>query len=146
MMRSALLPSSWRGGEQSIVKTLVDSFRYPRLGAGQMWESVAARLKASGHPGRLGEEVGAVRHAGGRVLSVVVRDSAGGTLDVLGSEFISTMPIRELIAKLQPAAPSIVRAAADALGYRDFITVNVVVGRGDVLPDQWSYVHDPGVE
>jgi protoporphyrinogen oxidase len=146
VIRNALLPASWRGGEHAIVKTLVDSFRYPRLGAGQMWESVAARLKAAGHPVRLGEEVMAVRHAGGRVLSVAVRDGAGNTLDVLGSEFISTMPIRELIAKLQPTAPSIVRAAADALGYRDFITVNMVVDRADVFPDQWIYVHDPGVK
>src|SRR5256714_11288106 len=57
-----------------------------------------------------------------------------------------TMPIRELSAKLQPAAPSIVRAAADALGFRDFITVNVVVDRAEVFPDQWIYVHDPGVK
>src|SRR5260370_15851531 len=125
VIRNAVLPASWRGGEHAIVKTLVDSFRYPRLGAGQMWESVAARLKAAGNPVRLGEEVMAVRPAGGRVLSVAVREGAGNTLDVLGSEFISTMPIRELIAKLQPTAPSIVRAAADALGYRDFITVNM---------------------
>jgi protoporphyrinogen oxidase len=147
VIRNAVLPASLRGaGERAIVKTLVDSFRYPRLGAGQMWDSVAARLASAGHPVRLGEEVVAVRHAGGRVLSVAVRDSAGGTLDVLGSEFISTIPIRELIAKLQPAAPSIVRAAADALGYRDFITVNVVVDRAEVFPDQWIYVHDPGVK
>ena len=38
------------------------------------------------------------------------------------------------------------RAAADALTYRDFITVNVVVDRADVFPDQWIYVHDPGVK
>src|SRR6266487_4611642 len=98
VIRNAVLPPSWRGGEHAIVKTLVDAFRYPRLGAGQMWESVAARLKASGHPVRLGEEVVAVRHAGGRVLSVVVRDGVSGTIDVLGTEFISTMPIRELVA------------------------------------------------
>src|SRR6266581_4281733 len=101
VIRNAVLPPSWRGGEHAIVKTLVDAFRYPRLGAGQMWESVAARLKASGHPVRLGEEVVAVRHAGGRVLSVVVRDGVGGTLDVLGTEFITTMPIRELIANFK---------------------------------------------
>jgi protoporphyrinogen oxidase len=147
VIRNAVLPASWRGsGERTIVKTLVDAFRYPRLGAGQMWESVAARLAAGGHPVRLGEEVVAVRHAGGRVLSALVRDGVGSTLDVLGTEFISTVPIRELIAKLQPAAPSIVRAAADALGYRDFITVNVVVDRAEVFPDQWIYVHDPGVK
>src|SRR5260370_20664425 len=46
VMRNALLPPSWRGGEHAIVKTLVDSFRYPRLGAGQMRESVPARRTA----------------------------------------------------------------------------------------------------
>src|SRR5438067_7610480 len=147
VIRNAVLPASRRGGaEHALVKTLVDAFRYPRRGAGQMWESVAGRLAKAGHPVRLGEEVVAVRHAGGRVLSVVVRDARGATLDVLGSEFISTMPIRELIAKLQPAAPSIVRNAADALAYRDFITVNLVLDRADVFPDQWIYVHDPGVK
>jgi protoporphyrinogen oxidase len=146
VIRNALLPAQLRGGERTIVKTLVDSFRYPRRGAGQMWEKVAERLSAAGHPVRLGEEVVAVRHAGGRVLSVVVRDRRGGTMDVLASEVISTMPIRELIAKLQPAAPSVVRVAADALGYRDFITVDVVVDRAEVFPDQWIYVHDPGVK
>ena len=146
VIRNALLPAALRAGEGAIVKTLVDAFRYPRIGAGQMWEAVAARLAAAGHPVRLGEEVVAVRHANGRVISVQVKDRNGGTLDVLGSEFISTMPIRELIAKLQPAAPSIVRAAAEALGYRDFITVNVVVDRANVFPDQWIYVHDPGVK
>jgi protoporphyrinogen oxidase len=146
VIRNALLPAAWRGGEGAIVKTLVDAFRYPRTGAGQMWEAVAARLAAAGHPVRLGEEVVAVRHANGRVIAVQVKDRNGMTLDVLGSEFISTMPIRELIAKLQPAAPSIVRAAADALAYRDFITVNVVVDRANVFPDQWIYVHDPDVK
>ena len=56
------------------------------------------------------------------------------------------MPIRELIAKLSPAAPSMVRAAADALAYRDFITVNVVLDKADVFPDQWIYIHDPSVK
>jgi len=146
VIRNALLPAAMRGGEHAIVKTLVDAFRYPRLGAGQMWETVAAKLEAGGHPVRLGEEVVGVRHAGGRVLSVVVRDARGATFDVLGSEFISTMPLRELIAKLQPAAPSMVRTAAAALNYRDFITANLVVDRAEVFPDQWIYVHDPGVK
>src|SRR2546430_447307 len=85
VIRNAVLPPSWRGGEHAIVKTLVDAFRYPRLGAGQMWESVAARLKTSGHPVRLGEEVVAVRHVGGRGLSGVVRAGSGAPPAVLGT-------------------------------------------------------------
>ena len=147
LIRTAVLPPGLRGhGERTTVKSLVGSFGYPRRGAGQMWETMASRLTAAGHSLRLGEEVVALRHAGGRVLSVVARDRRGGTLDVLGSEFISTMPIRELVAKLHPAVPSIIRSAAAALRYRDLITVNVVVDRAKVFPDQWIYVHDPGVK
>src|ERR1700686_389110 len=54
VIRNALLPAAWRGGEGAIVKTLVDAFRYPRTGAGQMWEAVASRLGGPGPPGRLG--------------------------------------------------------------------------------------------
>jgi len=144
--RNAIVPARFRRGERAIVKTLVDAFRYPRFGAGQMWEAVAERLASAGHSVRLGEEVVAVRHSGGRVISVVVRDITGRTLDVLGSQFISSMPIRELIAKLQPEAPTFVREAASGLGYRDFIAVNLVVDRAQVFPDQWIYVHDPVVK
>src|SRR5437879_9382586 len=104
VIRNAVLPAALRGGERAIVKTLVDAFRYPRTGAGQMWEAVASRLAAAGHPVRLGEEVVAVRHANGRVMPVGVEDRNGATLDVLGSELISTQPIRGLIEELRRAA------------------------------------------
>src|SRR2546423_2981594 len=63
VIRNAVLPAALRhslrgrraaggggggGGERAIIKTLVDSFRYPRLGAGQMWETVAAHLAEAG--------------------------------------------------------------------------------------------------
>jgi protoporphyrinogen oxidase len=144
---NSLLPAAFGGAAQGAsIKKQVQFVRYPQRGAGQLWEGMAARLGQAGNAVRLGEEVVAVRHGGGRVLSVVVRDRRGGTLDVLGSEFISTMPIPELIAKLQPAVPSMVRSAAAALGYRDLITVNVVVDRASVFPDLWIYVHDAGVK
>ena len=31
-------------------------------------------------------------------------------------------------------------------GYRDFITVCLVVKRADVFPDTWIYIHDPSVK
>jgi len=59
-----------------------------------------------------------------------------------GTHFISSMPIRDLIQRLEPAAPwEVVKGAMD-LKYRDFLTVAVVVNRRDVLPDNWIYIHD----
>ena len=56
------------------------------------------------------------------------------------------MPMRELIAKLDPPAPAAVAAAANRLNYRDFITVALVIDAPDLFPDNWIYVHDPQVK
>ena len=130
---------------ESGLPAAVGSFRYPRGGAGQIWQTLAARIELAGGRIRLGEEVVAVRHGMGRVLSVVVRDRFGFMMDVVGAEFVSTMAIQELVGRLRPAAPATVRAAAEALRYRDLITVNVVVDRESVFPDQWIDVVDPAV-
>ncbi|MEO6797419.1 MAG: FAD-dependent oxidoreductase [Candidatus Dormibacter sp.] len=118
---------------------------YPRQGAGQLWQAMATRLQATGNRVWMGQEVVAVRHARGRVIGITVRDSGGRSIDVLGSHFISTLPVGELIRRLWPAAPTVVRSAADALAYRAVITVNVVLDRAEVFPDRALAIHDPAV-
>ncbi len=63
-----------------------------------------------------------------------------------GTHFISTMPIRELIQKFDPPAPENVIEAAEALTYRDFLTVALVVNKRDLFPDNWIYIHDASVK
>ena len=53
--------------------------------------------------------------------------------------------IGELVAALDPPAPPEVRRAASSLGYRDFLTVALIVDRPGLFPDNWIYVHEPGV-
>src|SRR5947208_4056272 len=69
-IRSALMPSRRTSKKGEIVTTLIDSFRYPRLGPGQMWERVASNSEAKGHPVLLGRAVAHVNHEDGRVVSV----------------------------------------------------------------------------
>jgi protoporphyrinogen oxidase len=145
VIRSALLPHRRPTRRGQVVTTLIDRFRYPRYGPGQMWERVAELSRDKGHPVMLGRSVAQVKHDRGRVRSVVVRTSAGGTEDHPGSEFISSIPIRELVARLDPPAPAAVRGAANSLSYRDFITVALMIDRADVFPDNWIYIHDPSV-
>jgi protoporphyrinogen oxidase len=63
-----------------------------------------------------------------------------------GADFISTLPISELIRKLDPPAPPEVVAAADGLTYRDFLSVILIVDRPDLFPDNWIYIHSPEVK
>ena len=151
-IKSALLPAlaarakttPARRGE--IVTTLIDRFRYPRLGPGQMWERVAAALAEAQQPVKMGRTLLGIEHGGGRVRSVIARDDSGRVEEYAGSYFISSIPMRELVDLLDPAAPDEVRAAAKALSYRDFISIALMVDRADVFPDNWIYIHDPSVK
>jgi protoporphyrinogen oxidase len=146
VIRNAVLPRRGPRHRGEIVTTLIDRFRYPRLGPGQMWERVAEICNAAGQPVLLGRSVVRIEHAGGRVRKVVTRDAAGELEEHVGSDFISSIPIRDLVAKLEPPAPQPVRRAAEGLSYRDFITVALMVDRAQVFPDNWIYVHDPSVK
>src|SRR5438874_11940857 len=145
-IRSALMPNRRTSKKGEIVTTLIDKFRYPRLGPGQMWEKAAASLAEARQPVLMGRSLLGVEHSGGRVRSVITRDEAGRVEEHKGSHFISSIPIRELVGLLDPAAPDDVRAAASALSYRDFITVALMIDHADVFPDNWIYIHDPSVK
>jgi protoporphyrinogen oxidase len=146
VIKNALLPRRGSGDRGSVIKTLIDQFRYPRYGPGQMWDTVQRILAARGHPVRLGSEVVRVNHDGTRVISVTERDASGRESDVTGTDFVSTLPIRELVRKLDPQPPVKVVTAAEALGYRDFLTVALMVDRADLFPDNWIYIHEPDVK
>src|SRR5262249_45279771 len=42
--------------------------------------------------------------------------------------------------------PEEVRRAANRLRYRDFLIVSLIINRKEVGPDNWIYVHEPGVK
>lgn len=115
--------------------TLVDSFRYPRLGPGMLWERLTQRIQQSGCSVEMGARVERVTASG---------VWAGGRL-YQAEHVISSMPLRDLVAALDPPAPATVRRAAEGLYHRDFLTVVLFVDQPHVFPDNWIYVHEPGV-
>ena len=138
-IRSALLKTN-----SQVVKTLIDRFQYPERGPGQMWEMLTTHLTERGYPVLMERPVVRIGHDGRRVTHVVTQ-SADGEERHEGSHFISSMPIRDLVNALDPAPPTQVREAANRLRYRDFLIVSLIVNRKEVMPDNWIYVHEPGV-
>jgi protoporphyrinogen oxidase len=124
------------------VTTLIEEFEYPRLGPGQMWESFAAQATEDGIPVRLNERCESLKHAHGRVTSITTR-SNGDTSEYAVDSVLSTMPLSELILRLDPPAPMAVRAAARRLRYRDLILVALITTEEQPFPDNWIYLHDP---
>ena len=130
--------------KKKVIKTLVGEFDYPKLGPGMMWQRMAEMVARKGCEISLGAGVERILWSEGRVDAVEV-SARGRTETLRGSDFISSMPIRELVRKLSPPPPAEVSEAADNLHYRDFIIVALVVNRPEVFPDNWIYVHDPEV-
>lgn len=126
------------------VKTLIDAFDYPRRGPGMLWERVAELIEAHNHRVMLETEVIQLCMNNRRVTQVVATSPAG-TLTASGDHFISSMPLSELILKMNPAPPPEIVEAARQLTYRDFLTVALIVRRDDLFPDNWIYVHSPEV-
>lgn len=130
---------------QRTIKTLIEEFDYPRLGPGMMWRAVAEEIRQQSGAVRLNCEVVGIRRTGRRVDSVVVATD-GREEAVAGDQFLSSMPVTQLVLRLSPPAPEPVREAARNLSYRDFLTVCLIVDRPDPFPDNWIYVHSPEVK
>jgi protoporphyrinogen oxidase len=125
-------------------KSLIESFRYPRKGPGMMWQACAAKIEANGGRIAMGRKVTALNwdaKAGLWDVTAILDD--GVTETYRAKNLVSSAPLRELAQALDPAPLSL--PFAEALGYRDFLTV-VLIGRSaKALPDNWVYIHDPAV-
>jgi protoporphyrinogen oxidase len=129
------------GNKDDKVKSLISEFNYPRFGPGQMWEAMRAAIEEQGGEVRLDARVDGMELDGGHIASIVV---AGETYEN-PEAVISSLPLREVVEMISPAAPREVIEAARGLRYRDFLTVAVVLDGADPFPDNWIYIHEPGV-
>ena len=132
-------------GKGKVIKTLIDSFQYPRLGPGQMWEAARDKINAAGGAVHHDRRVGRIEHDGEAITAFVADDAEGRETRYHGRHYLSTLPIRSLIRAMSPAAPPEVVKAADALRYRDFLTVVLIVDQPETFPDTWIYIHEPDV-
>ena len=109
-----------------------------------MWERVTEVIGERGCPVEFGNRVERVAHSDGRVRSVTARTDEG-LREVFGSDFISTMPIRDLFEALDPPPTEDALQAARDLRYRDFLTVGLILDCSDPFPDNWIYIHSDRV-
>jgi protoporphyrinogen oxidase len=131
--------------KQKTIKTLVDEFMYPRLGAGQLYEKMQGSVVTGGGEICTRTEVTRVRRDGFRVTSIECRDGTGERHSLTGDFYLSSAPVTELVRQLDPPAPPEVLEAAQSLRYRNHVGVNLVVTGAPPFADNWIYVHSPDV-
>ncbi|PTY05942.1 FAD-dependent oxidoreductase [Opitutaceae bacterium EW11] len=147
---SSAIVNAFKGKQKkkgsAVIKTLIDTFQYPRLGPGQMWEKAASDFVGQGGSLEMGARATKILHRDGRVVGVEIRWADGTVRTVEAEHYIVSMPLRETVLAFDPPLPEAAREAAKRLSYRDFLTVALVVEGENPFPDNWIYIHDPSVK
>lgn len=148
-----------RSIEQKNVDTsLIDRFLYPKFGPGQMWETVAERIKEMNGTILMNCTVDGISVIENNILGVSYTENITGEKKVLnGDYFFSTMPVKDLLTSMGAAVPASVQVIGNGLQYRDFITVGLLLSKlklknkakkGNVdhtIKDNWIYIQEKEV-
>ena len=164
-----LLPKKRDNSE--VETSLIEEFWYPKYGPGQLWETVESNCENAGVKVVTDAKVIEVRQQNGHIFSVVTEAADGTRTEWNADQFISSMPVKDLVEAIDAAgvdteaaatgskaAPEAVTEVAEGLPYRDFVTVGLLVnhlklenttdiptlGNPPIVPDCWIYVQDPG--
>ncbi|MCI1223574.1 NAD(P)/FAD-dependent oxidoreductase [Bifidobacterium subtile] len=148
VLKNAVLKMLPKKRDSSQVETsLIEEFWYPKLGPGQLWETVESQCVENGAKVITDARVSEIRQQNGKIASVVYVDSKGKSTELKADQFISSMPVKDLVNALAeaPADGAVAKKAAEAaeadakavpadmihvangLPYRDFVTIGLLV-------------------
>ena len=134
------------GAKNTKIKTLVEEFDYPILGAGQMYEAICDRVISRGASLMLNTKVERFNRKDSSIESIDIVGLAGNKVTVAAHQFFSCIPLPHFFNALNPPVVGLDTNYINKVRYRDHITVNVLVDGKKLFPDQWIYVHSPNLQ
>lgn len=135
------------GKGQAGPKTLCNEFLYPKLGPGDFYRRLEALSEAKGTQFTFYKTVIRLKHDGQRVTSIKIKDTRTGKEEELPVSYLfSSMPLPVLVGSLEPLPPKDILEAAGNLHFRSFLTVNIILDREHLFPDQWLYINSSAVK
>ena len=153
-MFAKLLPAR---KNRKVETSLIEQFKYPKLGPGQLWDVTAEEItKRGGKILKNSKVTGFTKDKNNHITSLTYEQN-GETHTMEGDIFISSMPVKDLVGGMDNVPKKIAHIAA-GLPYRDYRTLGVLVPKlnlknrtkiktvGNIVPDCWIYVHDRTVK
>jgi protoporphyrinogen oxidase len=159
LLKSLVPKPKGKPGANTTNTSLIESFLYPKYGPGQMWETVGKRVRSAGGEIHMNHKAVELEVSDQDVQSVTVEDmDTGKRMKMAADHVISTMPVVELIDAMGDVVPREVGVVAQALQYRDFVTVGLLYRKLrptsgavsdspiNLVPDNWIYIQDDGIQ
>ncbi len=141
---------------RKVETSLIEEFAYPKLGPGELWELTAADFEKMGGTIIKNAKVTKIIKNDDNTLKGLIYEKDGQEIEIDGDYVISSMPVKDLVEGMNDV-PKDISAIASGLPYRDYMTVGVLIPHlnlknetktktmGDIVPDNWVYVHDKSV-
>ncbi|WP_260929468.1 NAD(P)/FAD-dependent oxidoreductase [Novosphingobium sp. 9] len=144
LKRSLGLNRRTNDGMNGQAKTLLETFRYPRLGPGMMWDAARDHVLEGGNDVLMGHSLKQLAQDAAGNWCVTTSRKDGSEALIHARHVISSAPMRELASRLHPLPETTMEASH--LKYRDFLTVALMIRSDDLFPDNWIYIHDSKVK
>ncbi len=144
-LAKAILSAASLNKRSTDIKSLINEFRYPRLGPGQMWELTRDAINDAGSKVLMNHRVTEVEVQGGRATAVVA-EGPDGEVRVEADHVISSLDVRGLVRCIRPEPAPAITESGEGLRYRDFLVVALILEEKDLFPDNWIYIHSAGVQ
>lgn len=132
--------------------SLIETFYYPKLGPGQLYEKMSEKIQQMGGKIIYNCNITNIKIFDNNVKKITyIENEKYNTINV--DYLVSSMPIKDLI-NIFSNVPKNIKTMANNLDYRDFITVGILVDKlliknlsdKKLIPDTWIYVQDNSVK
>ena len=142
---------------RKVETSLIEEFKYPKFGPGQLWEIAAEKVLELGGKIILNAKVVSLKKDNEGKLTSLIYEKDGAKTELSGDIFISSMPVKDLVCGMNDVPENAFRIAK-GLPYRDYMTCGVLVKKlnlknktnlktvGNIVPDCWVYVQDRNVK
>lgn len=142
---------------RKVETSLIEEFKYPKLGPGQLWDVTAAEVEKLGGTIIRNAKVTKIHKNAENKLTGVTYVKDGTEVQADGDYVISSMPVKDLVGGMNDVPADAARIAA-GLPYRDYMTLGVLVPKinlvnktnirtvNNIVPDCWVYVQDRNVK
>ncbi|MCR5510895.1 MAG: NAD(P)/FAD-dependent oxidoreductase [Lachnospiraceae bacterium] len=137
--------------------SLIEEFKYPKLGPGQLWDVTAEEVKKLGGTILMNSQVTRVHKNADNHMTGLTYVADGAEHELDGDIIISSMPLKDLVCGMNDVPKNCAEIAA-GLPYRDYMTLGVLVPKlnlvnktdiktiSNIVPDCWVYVQERKVK
>ena len=141
-LSKAIFNAFFKANSGEVITTLIDEFKYPKLGPGMMWETAYTKLTNQGHNIVFNSKVKKIEKNDKNSYKVILENG-----DIFEAEHVITsMPLASLPSTIYPNESKETKLSGESLKFRDFLSVALVLDMEDAFPDNWIYIHEPGVK